>query len=126
MGGGGPQVQREGLKKVRDLMNERGWERVGEEIEREIETEMESQVEIYFWDNSVRGMKLANLRYRIGKRGKCRLDEMGQERDIKCGCEYKPSRNMKEGTRDTHVSEAGSGGADAQVGKKAKRNRAWV
>ena len=67
MGGGGPQVQREGLKKVRDLMNERGWERVGEEIEREIETEMESQVEIYFWDNSVRGMKLANLRYRIGK-----------------------------------------------------------
>lgn len=51
---------------------------------------------------------------------------MGQERDIKCGCEYKPSRNMREGIRDAHVSEVGNGGADTQVGKKAKRNREWV
>lgn len=58
-------------------MNERGRKRVGEKIERDIETEMESQVEIYFWDNSVRGMKLANLRYRIGKKEECRLGEMG-------------------------------------------------
>ena len=33
---------------------------------------------------------------------------------------------MREGTRDAHVSEAGSGGAETQVGKKAKRNRGWV
>lgn len=53
-------------------------------------------------------------------------DGMGQERDIKCACEYKPSRNIREGIRDAHVSEAGNGGANTQVGKKAKRNREWV
>ena len=61
MGGGGPQAQREGLQKVRDLMNERGRERVGEKTERETETETESQVEVYFWDNGARGMKLTKV-----------------------------------------------------------------
>ena len=36
------------------------------------------------------------------------------------------SRNMRERITDAYASEAGNGGADTQVGNKARRTREWV
>ena len=73
MGGVGLQEQRALLRKGRDLMDElrreegEGEERVTEEEVERKNREREIEFEIYFWDSSARGMKVAELRQAIGK-----------------------------------------------------------